>query len=298
MLPRSTGLMTEFIAIDWGTTNRRIFCVASDGEILHTQRDDRGVLAMAGTGYDEEIAAIKSSYGDRPILCAGMIGSDRGWRMVPYVPAPAGLADLAAAISWVRPGVGIVPGVSLDNGPDIMRGEEVQLLGAVAAGMVPAESLLCQPGTHCKWAWMAQGRIARFHTAMTGELFALLRDHSLLSNMLAGDVSPGPAFLEGVAASAATALPIALFRARAAVVLGERAAQDTAAYVSGLLIGTDVRASLGGAPRVHVLADAAMGALYTAAIEALGSTAPLVDSHAAFLAGITRLWTLSQGASA
>src|SRR5690606_28813756 len=150
------------------------------------------------------------------------------------------------------------------------RGEEVQLLGAVAAGLTPGDALLCQPGTHCKWAKMIDGRIAAFTTAMTGELFAMLRSHGLLAPQLQGEVTANEAFRDGVEAARRRDLAASLFGIRAAGLLGIRADADAAAYASGLLIGSDVAARLAETPRgpVHILADPALGALYVAAITA------------------------------
>lgn len=283
-----------FLAIDWGTTNRRVFAVEA-GTVIATERDDRGAAAV--TDFPAEIAAIRARMGDVPMLLAGMVGSNIGWRAVPYVAAPAGLETLAAALETVAPGVRIVPGVSYRDGDqaDVMRGEEVQLLGAAAAGMVPADALLCQPGTHCKWAVLADARIARFTTAMTGELFALLRAHGLLARQLTGDVRDGASFRAGVAEGARRDLAASLFAIRAAGLLGIRDDADAAAHASGLLIGADVAARLDAAGRdtVHILADPLLGGLYAAAIETLGGTAVLVDSHAAFVAGITKIEELA-----
>lgn len=284
----------EILAVDWGTTNRRVYALDAAGAVLATERDDRGILAVGRDGFAAEAAAIRGRFGDLPMLCAGMVGSVSGWAEAAYRPCPAGLGDLAEALTWVEPGrTAIVPGVSYaDARADVMRGEEVQLLGAVAAGMAPADALLCQPGTHCKWARMAGGRIAAFRTTMTGELFALLKKHSLLADFMAGDVTDGPAFRAGVAASAERSLLGDLFGARAGVLLGRRDRADIAAHVSGLLIGSDVREQEVEGVHVHLLADEALGALYTAAIQAAGGTATLIDSHAAFIAGITRIWRL------
>ena len=174
-----------------------------------------------------------------------------------------------------------------------MRGEEVQLLGSVAAGLAPPDALLCQPGTHCKWAKMTAGSVADFRTAMTGEIFALLRRHSLLADFLTGDVTDGAAFRAGVAASADATLLTALFGVRASVLLDLRAREDAASYVSGLLIGSDVREqALAAGQPVHLLADPVLGALYAAAIEAYGGRPVAIDSQAGFLAGITALWSM------
>ena len=194
------------LAVDWGTTNRRVYAIDADGAVLATERDDRGILAMADGAFAADVAAIRARFGDVPVLCAGMVGSNRGWANVPYLACPADLPALARSLHWVEPGrTAIVPGVSTVAGTrgDVMRGEEVQLLGAVAAGLAPGGALLCQPGTHCKWARMAGGKIADFRTTLTGELFALLRGHSLLADTIGGTVADGPAFSEGVRDSAA-----------------------------------------------------------------------------------------------
>jgi 2-dehydro-3-deoxygalactonokinase len=285
-----------FLAVDWGTTNRRVYAIDADGAVVATERDDRGVLAIAPGGFAAELAGIRQRFGDRPVLCAGMVGSVRGWVAVPYLPCPADLGALAHALHWVEPGVAIVPGLSVVDakGGDVMRGEEVQLLGSVPAGLAPPDALLCQPGTHCKWAWMAGGRVDRFRTTITGEMFALLRGHSLLADFLKGDIADGAAFREGVTAAGDGALLTSLFGVRADALLGLRDPDDAAAYVSGLLIGCDVREqALAPGQAVHVLADPALGSLYAAAIELAGGRAVPVDSQAAFVAGITAIWRMA-----
>jgi 2-dehydro-3-deoxygalactonokinase len=283
----------SFLAVDWGTTNRRAYRISPDGAVEDTQRDDRGILAIEAGGFDAEAEALRARMGDLPILCAGMVGSNRGWAEAPYAPCPAGLDDLAALLHWIEPGrTAIIPGIEWrsEGRSDVMRGEEVQLLGAVLSGMAPADALLCQPGTHCKWAWMEGGRIARFATAMTGEMFALLKAHSLIGAQMADAVAPGAEFLRGVADAGDGALLTRLFGVRAAFVTGASGGQDAASYVSGLLIGSDVRSQVNDGTPVYILADPSLGALYSAAIRATGSEALILDSHAAFAAGITHIW--------
>jgi 2-dehydro-3-deoxygalactonokinase len=246
--------------------------------------------------FPTEIAAIRARFGDAPLLLAGMVGSNVGWQAVPYVSAPAGLDSLAAALDEVAPGVRIVPGISYRSAvrADVMRGEEVQILGAADAGLVPDDALVCQPGTHCKWVTLKGGRITDFTTAMTGELFAMLRTHGLLARQLGGDVHDGPAFRAGVIEGARRDLAAGLFAIRSAGLLGMRDDADAAAHTSGLLIGADVAARLHETPKVvHVLADPVLGALYCAAIEVLGGQAVLVDSQAAFVHGIVQIGRLA-----
>ncbi|MDF7776388.1 2-dehydro-3-deoxygalactonokinase [Sphingomonas sp. AOB5] len=276
-----------FLAVDWGTTNRRVFLI-EDGVVACTERDDQGVTAVSD--FAASVTGIRARFGDLPMLLAGMVGSNIGWRAAPYVAAPAGIAELAAGLMRIDARTAIIPGVSTlaDGRADVMRGEEVQLVGAVAAGLAPGDALLVQPGTHCKWATMAGGRITGFTTAMTGELFALLRGHSLLAGQLQGEVSANPAFLEGVEEAKRRDLAASLFGIRAAKLLGTRDDSDAAAYASGLLIGSDVAARLEASPHetAHILSGPELGLLYVAAIEAHGRAATLIDSHAAFVAGI------------
>ena len=286
--------MTSFIAVDWGTSNRRAFRIR-DGIVVASERDDRGAATVAVADYPSEIARIRERLGDLPMVLAGMVGSNIGWRTVPYVAAPAGLPEIAAALDRIDARTAIVPGLSYRDGlhADVMRGEEVQVLGAVAAGLVPADSLLCQPGTHCKWATVESGTITRFTTAMTGELFALLRAHGVLSRQLGHPVELGSAFLEGVAEGARRDLAASLFAIRARGVLGLADDAHAASVASGLLIGADTAARIEPGATVHILADPALGALYAGAIDALGGTAHHIDSQAAFVAGITRIQDLA-----
>ncbi len=287
----SSDVTPACIAIDWGTTNRRIYVLTADGAVLDTVRDDRGVLAMAPGDYPNEIAAIRVRFGALPIIAAGMVGSTRGWREAAYVPAPADLPTLAGAATRVPElDVTIVPGVSLltDTRADVMRGEEVQVLGAVAAGLAPADALFAQPGTHNKWVRVTGGRITDFATTMTGELFALVKGHGILAGMLDGPVADGPAFRDGLSRGAgACDLTAALFGVRASVLLGRIAADDAASYASGLLIGSDIGAVPDMAGQtVHLLSSGLLADLYTIGIETRGGTVVALDSHAGFLAGL------------
>lgn len=280
----------SLLAIDWGTTNRRVYRIG-DGAVVATERDALGVTAVSD--FAGELAAIRARFGDLPVLMAGMVGSTIGWREARYVPAPAGLDDLGDNLLRIDERTAIVPGVSFSDGTrgDVMRGEEVQLLGAVAAGLTPPDALLVQPGTHCKWVEMAGSRITRFTTAMTGELFALVRAHGILSAQLGADVALGDAFRDGVREGAKRDLTASLFGIRAAKLLGLRDDADAASFASGLIIGADVAARVAERPfdTAYILADPVLGGLYAAAIEVNGRTGTIIDSQAAFVAGISRI---------
>lgn len=288
-------IAAAFLAVDWGTTNRRVYRI-EDRAAVSSTRDGRGITVISAGGFAQEVHELRERHGNLPMLLAGMVGSNRGWCDAGYVPAPARIEDLARALRRVDALTAIVPGVSQVEGKrgDVMRGEEVQLLGATAAGLAPADALLCQPGTHCKWARMERGALASFSTAMTGEMFALLKAHALIGQEMTGAVQPDEAFREGVHEGARGDLLGSLFAVRPASLLGLRPREEIASFVSGMLIGADCRTHAAGKEQVHLLADPVLGALYAAAIGELGGKAVMVDSHAAFIAGIIRIRELSQ----
>lgn len=283
-----------FIAVDWGTTNRRAYLLEADGRQGAEFEDGLGVLSVAPGGFSDAVAEIRQRLGAKPLLMAGMIGSNRGWVEAPYVSCPAGIDELANALAWPAEDVAIVPGVSFADGnrADVMRGEEVQLLGAFAAGLIPADCLVCHPGTHNKWATLAGGRIAAFRTIMTGELFNLISEHSILSDLLEGEAEPGEAFAAGVDAGLSGAgLPAELFAVRARVLLGRATREDAPSFTSGLLIGTDVAIGLGdhSAPDVIVMGRPELTRLYAAAISQAGRAAIELDGERSFIAGCARI---------
>lgn len=282
-----------FIAVDWGTTNRRAWRIAADGAVEDSLADARGIMSVSARGFAVEAAGLRARLGDLPMVMGGMIGSDRGWHDVPYVPCPADAAALAAHVHWIDTRTGIVPGVCQPDpdAPEVMRGEEVQIIGALALGALPGDALVCLPGTHAKWVAVAAGRITRFATWMTGELFALLTRHSILAPLLEGTAAPNPAYAAGVAA-AADGDPLGrLFALRAGALLGHPC-PEPASHASGLLIGAEVRAALahmGGGPPV-LIGRPDLCALYAAALtHVLGegrAPAQIVDGDTAFRAGL------------
>ena len=284
-----------FIAVDWGTTNRRAYLLWPDGGLAAEMEDDKGILSVPAGAFPAAVAEIRERLGDLPMLMAGMIGSNRGWIEAPYVPCPAGIEELAQRRIWAEEGrTAIVPGLSFldDRRADVMRGEEVQMLGALAAGMIGGDGLVCHPGTHNKWVTIEAGRVTRFRTVMTGELFSLLKEHSILSDMLQSEVGQGPAFAAGVRHGLSDEdLTAELFAVRARVLLGQSERDDAASYTSGLLIGADVRTGLRRADEgeIAVMGRPELTGLYAAALREAGRTTLEVDGEQAFLAGATRL---------
>jgi 2-dehydro-3-deoxygalactonokinase len=283
-----------FIAVDWGTTNRRAYRLDGAGSCIDEFEDAKGVLSVPPGGFPAAVAEIRERLGDLPLLMAGMIGSNRGWVEAPYVPCPASLDDLAKHVVWPGKREAIVPGVSFLGGgrADVMRGEEVQLLGAAAAGKVDADSLICHPGTHNKWCVLRNGRLHSFHTVMTGELFSLLKQHSILSDLLVGTVEDNDAFRAGANKGIFDdGLTADLFTIRADVLLGQSKREDAPSFASGLLIGTDVRIGLKypTASQIVVMGRPDLTRLYAAAIEVAGRGAIELDGEQSFLEGVAEL---------
>jgi 2-dehydro-3-deoxygalactonokinase len=263
------------LGVDWGSTSLRAFRIAAGGAILETRRAADGVFAGSGP-FEARLRAHLGDWlardPDAPILLCGMIGSDRGWRPAPYVPAPAGLTQIAAArvaVPFER-SAHIVPGISLIDGEtcEVMRGEETLLLGLGAA-----TATVCLPGTHSKWAYITDGHIARFRTYMTGELRAALLSQGALATGIEQVPSPG-AFAAGLRA-AADGVTAALFQARARRLLGQLAAGHTGAFVEGVLIGEELARE--PANPLHLIANGAIARSYSAALEAQGRAVTRID---------------------
>lgn len=285
-----------FIAVDWGTTNRRAYRIGRGGTLEAEMEDGKGILSIPAGGFPAAVAEIQARLGVWPMLMAGMVGSNRGWVEAPYVDCPASAADLAAGLRWADPDrVAIVPGVAYraDDAADVMRGEEVQIVGAVAAGLVAADGLICHPGTHNKWVTVTGGCIFAFRTVMTGEVFSLLKGQSILADLLSEPVHIGPAFESGVRQGlSGEDLTAELFSIRARVLLGKAPREDASSYASGLLIGTDLKAGLRGSAdreKIVVMARPELSRLYAAALRVAGRAAREVDGEEAFLAGIKRI---------
>lgn len=281
----------SYIAVDWGTTNRRAWLVDREGGVADEFADALGLLSVPPNGFEPAVASIREKLGDYPMLLAGMVGSDKGWRKVPYLNCPVDAQMLADNVLWVEPlQTGIVPGVCQIQGrADVMRGEEVQVFGAIAEPSASADAYICHPGTHTKWIRLRQGKIDSFQTMMTGEIFDLLKTESILSAQMASPATPDPAFQAGLdEIRAGIPLLSALFGVRARYLLGQGG--DTgASFASGLLIGSDVQAGLARAnagEKITIVGRPDLCSLYEIAIEQAGFECKLIDGERAFLAGI------------
>jgi len=284
------------IGVDWGTTSFRAYRMADDGTIQDRRTAALGIMQVENGAFADALAAQIGPWladGERNVLMCGMIGSRQGWVEAPYLPCPAGAGEIAGALAGVAfpdADVRIVPGlIHADTAgvPDVMRGEETQLVGALPA--IGTEGLVCLPGTHAKWVRIVRGRIAGFSTFMTGEVFSALRGHTILGRMMAEAPQDDAAFADGLARSAAPGGMLHhLFGVRALGLSGRLADTASASYLSGLLIGHEVRAAMPSAARVHLIGTAALTAPYAAAITACGGS-PVVQSEAAAAAGLARI---------
>jgi 2-dehydro-3-deoxygalactonokinase len=299
----------SFVAGDWGTSHLRLLLCADDGRIL--ERAAGPGAADAGGRFapllQSLLAPWQQRHGPLPALLCGMVGSSIGWLQAPYIPCPALPEQLAAGcVSPDGGAVHIVPGLSCRNrfdAPDFMRGEETQILGAMSLdpSLRRGRRLLCLPGTHTKWALLADGVVDEFLTALTGELFALLRDHSVLLRDGAASDAAGfdaAAFEHGLAQANEfphSQLLHRLFECRARRLGGEFGAQASAAFLSGLLIGSDIggalRALAGtiGVRSVHLIGAPGLTQLYATGLATHDYTCTRLEGVAASVAGLAQL---------
>jgi len=307
-MPASTSShpTARLVALDWGSSSFRAYLLGDDGRILERRAEPWGILQLPERdfrgAFDRITAGWSSASAPLAAIASGMIGSAQGWVEASYVDVPAGAEQLARELTPV-PGtpIRIVPGLAQRGAaPDVMRGEETQIVGALAAEPGFADGVLVLPGTHSKWVRLAGGRIREFTTYMTGELFSVLRTHSILGRLAPpGGGDPGiddGAFARGVKAAqhAAGGLGSLLFSARASVLVGDLPAGSSLGYLAGLLIGDELRAGLarGGRPAA-LIGDPALCARYAAALETVGAGGVPILSDAA-PAG---LWVIAQHAS-
>jgi 2-dehydro-3-deoxygalactonokinase len=279
------------IGVDWGTTSFRAFRVARDGSIRDRRVSPRGILKVPdgrfGDTLREEIGPWLA-LGEDKVLLSGMIGSRQGWKEAGYLPCPAGPAELAGglvdiAFDWAK--VKLVPGLSGTDSSgvaEVMRGEEAQAMGVPA--LLRDGGIACLPGTHSKWVRMSDGRITGFTTHLTGEMFGALRGHTILGRMMRDGPADGASFDAGLARSAEPGgLLHHLFGVRALALADRLRETDAPGYLSGILIGHEVRAALAQTPAevVQVIGAVELTALYARAITACGGYAERHDGEAA-----------------
>lgn len=287
------------IGIDWGTSSFRAFRIGPDG-ITDRIASTSGIMQVPAGGFEAYLRQAIGPWvadGETCILMSGMIGSRQGWVEAAYLSCPSDIDSISAALTRV-PFEGcdlrIVPGLrSTDEGgvPEVMRGEETQIIGAGATGIV------CLPGSHSKWARVStSGRIDSFETIMSGEIFSALRKETILGRMMPEAPHNDAAFDRGVARAAEQGHFLHhLFGVRALGLFDQLRPEESASYLSGLLIGHEVQAYLPPGAHVTLLGTDTLCALYKRAITQCGGTASLGPTDVAamglaLIGSITR-WT-------
>ena len=291
-----------YAAVDWGTSSFRLWLMAADNAVLGERRSGEGMTTAAKTGFADVLEAhlhALQAPQHLPVIVCGMAGARQGWVEAGYVDVPAPLSAVLATATTV-PGierhVHILPGLAQRDldAPDVMRGEETQLLGALQQH-ASGTRLVCMPGTHSKWVTVDGGTVSGFRTFMTGELFDLLATHSVLAHSLGEAASfdgERPAFSAAIEASfrsphRATSL---LFTVRSGTLLHNLSPTDAAARLSGTLIGLEIAgavASGSDGQTIRLVASGKLRSLYEAAFSSLDLPFDRIDADEAVRQGLS-----------
>ncbi len=292
-----------FIAGDWGTSRLRLYLCDPAGNVLARSAGEGASVPDCAGRFTAAVNPWDKAHGVLPAVLAGMVGSSIGWREVPYLKCPAkpsAIADAALRLESDGRAIAILPGLSCrgkTGAPDVMRGEETQILGALRLHpqLTRGRHLLCLPGTHTKWVAVSDGAVSQFQTALSGELFEILRRHSVLARDSGEVDGQSPAFALGLenARQKADLLHL-LFSTRSRAVTGDMAKGDAASYLSGLVLGKDVATALAlfevvpsnmDGP-VQLICTPLLAQLYGKALAAYDVKSTVVDGDRAALAGL------------
>jgi 2-dehydro-3-deoxygalactonokinase len=282
------------LAIDWGTSSLRAYRLDANGDVSDVRSSDDGILSVKDAAFAATLERAAGDWlsTDKPVVMSGMIGSRQGWTEAAYVPCPAGLGEIASAMcevqwtsrdqqqhrAWIAPGLNCVDEAGV---ADVMRGEEVQILG-ILERLGKGEHVVCLPGTHSKWARVRDDHIVSFGTHMTGEVFAVLKQHSILGRTMPADEFDEAAFIAGVSRAAdAGGLLHHLFGVRAQVLAGNMAEAQSASYLSGIVIGHELRSAANDIERFHLVGDAGLTSLYSLAASTMNKSSVVHEAGAA-----------------
>ena len=279
----------RYIVIDWGSTNLRAWLYQGD-ECLGSRHSEAGVTRLNGRSPEAVLAEVLGDWRDSEtlVVMAGMIGSNVGWKVAPYLPVPVHLSAISQQLMPVAHNIWIVPGLSVsrDYNHNVMRGEETQLIGAHA--LCPS-SVYVMPGTHCKWVQVDGDQISDFRTVMTGELHYLLLQHSLIGAGLPKQENCDEAYKAGLrqGLDGASILP-QLFEVRAAHVLGTLPREHVSEFLSGLLIGSEVisMSEHFSGKQITIVAGDVLSRRYQQAFNEAGRNSSVVSGEVAFQTGI------------
>lgn len=299
-----------FIAVDWGTTSFRLWLLSKTGEILAERRSSEGMTTAMKSGFetvlDTHLRAINAP-DNLPVLVCGMAGARQGWVEAGYVDVPSSLSEVlksATPVVGVQRDIRILPGLaqrSIDR-PDVMRGEETQLLGALAGAYETGTQLVCMPGTHSKWVNVRDFSVESFSTYMTGELFDVIAKNSILSHAITDAANFGPdypAFQSAITDAYKNPQMVSnlLFTVRSGQLLHGLSTTDAKAKLSGSLIGLEIAGAHSNSTTdsaVILIASGALGELYKGAFKVLNITYSAIDADDAVRKGLfaaaQRLW--------
>ena len=302
-------------AVDWGTSSFRLWLLTGGGAVVRESRSNEGMIHCSDGSFAQTLQRhldVVRAPAAIPVIICGMAGARQGWVEAPYLDVPTSLDALPQAAVMAPQTAGrdirILPGLRQHDAraPNVMRGEETQLFGVTGAAEA---QLVCMPGTHCKWVALESGTVVSFQTYMTGELFAVLGQHSILRHALVAGGRPeadDPVFLKAFDTAFADpgAAWFRLFEVRPAQLLGFEAEKDGAAHLSGLLIGAELGAASNEARlrKVTLVAETrrgSLGALYASGLDRGGFDVTKIDSEEASRRGLLlaarQIWELNDG---
>jgi 2-dehydro-3-deoxygalactonokinase len=298
-----TDLAPAWIAVDWGTSNLRVWAMGADGRVLAEATSEDGMGKLPREGFEPALLRLIAPWlaGKPPVVACGMVGSRQGWCEAPYRTVPCTPLDVAAQVQAPtadpRLKVSIAPGLKQASPADVMRGEETQIAGALR--LLPGyDGVLCLPGTHSKWVHISAGEVVSFQTFMTGEMFALLSEASVLRHGMQVGGWDDAAFDAAVsdALSRPEKLGARLFSLRAEGLIAGLSPQAARARLSGLLIGTELAAAkpywLG--QRVTLIGAEKLSAAYARALHAQGVEAQRLNATDCTLAGLGSLSPMTE----
>lgn len=287
----------RWIAVDWGTSNLRLWAMGDGDTVLQKIEDNRGMAVLQREDFSgvlqELVSRLPRTSEVLDVVACGMVGARQGWREAPYVSVPnvpptgAEATQINLADAGLR--IFILPGMSQDSPADVMRGEETQVAG-ILADEPDLDGIICMPGTHCKWVRCSNGKITSFRTSMTGEVFGLLQGMSTLQHSVSSDTIDMRSFDRAVrqALTDNAALLADLFAIRAGSLLHGIDKPSCSGQLSGLLIGADVRQarSFLGTSAVRLVAEGPLADLYERALGISNFEVQRLDAERITLAGL------------
>ncbi|WP_075289971.1 2-dehydro-3-deoxygalactonokinase [Pararhizobium arenae] len=291
----------SYAAVDWGTTSFRLWLVGENGDVIGERRSGEGMTTAVKHGFStilETHLAALAAPAHLPVIVCGMAGARQAWMEAGYLDTPAplsGIVGAAVTVADANRDIRILPGLAQrsEQHPDVMRGEETQLLGA-AGSLGNGNHLVCMPGTHSKWVRLTGGVVEGFSTYMTGELFDVISKHSILAQAMVDAGAFGgenKSFLDAVAHAARNPAMATnqLFTVRSGQLLHALSALDAKARLSGTLIGLEIAGALSSAragSSVCLVASGPLAALYQSALSTLDLKPTIIDADDAVRRGL------------